>query len=274
MSSIVGAGPAGAVAATVLARAGVARAVVDRADFPARKLCGDTVNPGTSACSAASCLGRVERKGCASTACASPARAASRSRAHTRTVFAAARSRVVSLMRAVEEGVAPARISTQSPVREDRRRRERWRPRGRRRHDGGLRMACGRSAPASPLPPTAADRRWPSVSGLRAIRNDRAGGRLARTSRRRRDVGFRRDAHPAWTLHRRRACAGRRRQRLSGASRRRRRRRSSAIRRRAPPRARRRPVAARSVCGRAARAAADRPGPARGGRDRRPPSMA
>ena len=44
---IVGAGPAGAVAAAVLARAGARVRVVDRAVFPRDKLCGDTVNPGT-----------------------------------------------------------------------------------------------------------------------------------------------------------------------------------------------------------------------------------
>ena len=46
---IVGAGPAGAVAATVLARAGVRVRLLDRAAFPRDKLCGDTVNPGTLA---------------------------------------------------------------------------------------------------------------------------------------------------------------------------------------------------------------------------------
>jgi flavin-dependent dehydrogenase len=46
---VVGAGPAGAVAATVLARAGVRVRLVDRATFPRDKLCGDTVNPGTLA---------------------------------------------------------------------------------------------------------------------------------------------------------------------------------------------------------------------------------
>ena len=44
---IVGAGPAGSAAAIVLARAGVAVHVVDRATFPRDKLCGDTINPGT-----------------------------------------------------------------------------------------------------------------------------------------------------------------------------------------------------------------------------------
>src|SRR5436190_18368780 len=46
---IVGAGPAGSVAATVLARAGARVCIVDRARFPRDKLCGDTINPGTLA---------------------------------------------------------------------------------------------------------------------------------------------------------------------------------------------------------------------------------
>jgi menaquinone-9 beta-reductase len=46
---IAGAGPAGAVAATILARAGVRVLLVDRARFPREKLCGDTLNPGTVA---------------------------------------------------------------------------------------------------------------------------------------------------------------------------------------------------------------------------------
>jgi 2-polyprenyl-6-methoxyphenol hydroxylase-like FAD-dependent oxidoreductase len=46
---VVGAGPAGTVAATVLARAGVRVRLLDRATFPRDKLCGDTVNPGTLA---------------------------------------------------------------------------------------------------------------------------------------------------------------------------------------------------------------------------------
>jgi flavin-dependent dehydrogenase len=44
---VVGAGPAGAVAATVLARAGARVRIIDRAEFPRPKLCGDTLNPGT-----------------------------------------------------------------------------------------------------------------------------------------------------------------------------------------------------------------------------------
>lgn len=54
---IVGAGPAGAVAATVLARAGARVRLVDRARFPRDKLCGDTVNPG--------CLAMLRRLGLA-----------------------------------------------------------------------------------------------------------------------------------------------------------------------------------------------------------------
>ena len=46
---VVGAGPAGAVAATLLARTGARVRIVDRATFPRDKLCGDTVNPGTIA---------------------------------------------------------------------------------------------------------------------------------------------------------------------------------------------------------------------------------
>ena len=47
---VVGAGPAGAVAATVLARAGARVCMlVDRAAFPRPKLCGDTLNPGALA---------------------------------------------------------------------------------------------------------------------------------------------------------------------------------------------------------------------------------
>lgn len=44
---VAGAGPAGALAATILARAGVRVQMFDRARFPRAKLCGDTLNPGT-----------------------------------------------------------------------------------------------------------------------------------------------------------------------------------------------------------------------------------
>ena len=46
---VVGAGPAGAVAAAFLAAAGATVRLVDRARFPRPKLCGDTLNPGAFA---------------------------------------------------------------------------------------------------------------------------------------------------------------------------------------------------------------------------------
>lgn len=46
---VTGAGPAGAIAALVLARAGAKVLILDRMRFPRPKLCGDTVNPGAVA---------------------------------------------------------------------------------------------------------------------------------------------------------------------------------------------------------------------------------
>ena len=46
---IAGAGPAGSLAALVLARAGAKVQLLDRATFPRAKLCGDTINPGAVA---------------------------------------------------------------------------------------------------------------------------------------------------------------------------------------------------------------------------------
>jgi flavin-dependent dehydrogenase len=43
---VVGGGPAGCIAAMVLARAGLRVRLLDRATFPREKLCGDTLNPG------------------------------------------------------------------------------------------------------------------------------------------------------------------------------------------------------------------------------------
>ena len=43
---VVGAGPAGSLAALRLARAGASVLVLERARFPRHKLCGDTINPG------------------------------------------------------------------------------------------------------------------------------------------------------------------------------------------------------------------------------------
>lgn len=47
--AIAGAGPAGAFAAIILARAGLRVRLFDRAAFPRHKLCGDTLNPGALA---------------------------------------------------------------------------------------------------------------------------------------------------------------------------------------------------------------------------------
>jgi menaquinone-9 beta-reductase len=47
--TVVGAGPAGALAALMLARRGLRVRLVDRARFPRPKLCGDTLNPGALA---------------------------------------------------------------------------------------------------------------------------------------------------------------------------------------------------------------------------------
>jgi len=47
--AIAGAGPAGALAATILARAGLKVRLFERARFPRHKLCGDTLNPGALA---------------------------------------------------------------------------------------------------------------------------------------------------------------------------------------------------------------------------------
>ncbi|HSL21284.1 MAG TPA: NAD(P)/FAD-dependent oxidoreductase [Vicinamibacterales bacterium] len=60
---IVGAGPAGCVAAILLAREGVRVRLLDRARFPRRKLCGDTINPGTSAMLRRLGLGRAAEQG-------------------------------------------------------------------------------------------------------------------------------------------------------------------------------------------------------------------
>jgi geranylgeranyl reductase family protein len=46
---VVGAGPAGSIAALVLARAGARVRLIDRSRFPREKLCGDTLNPGALA---------------------------------------------------------------------------------------------------------------------------------------------------------------------------------------------------------------------------------
>ncbi len=54
---VVGAGPTGAFTALLLSRAGVRVQLLDRAEFPRPKLCGDSVNPGA--------MGILERHGLA-----------------------------------------------------------------------------------------------------------------------------------------------------------------------------------------------------------------
>jgi flavin-dependent dehydrogenase len=63
---VVGAGPAGSIAALALARRGISVRLIDRSTFPRDKLCGDTLNPGTLA--ALSRLGvsaEIEQRGLA-----------------------------------------------------------------------------------------------------------------------------------------------------------------------------------------------------------------
>jgi menaquinone-9 beta-reductase len=61
---ISGAGPAGSLAATVLARGGARVILLDRARFPRHKLCGDTLNPGgVSLLRSLGLAGPVERHG-------------------------------------------------------------------------------------------------------------------------------------------------------------------------------------------------------------------
>ena len=62
---VVGAGPAGSVAAATLASAGVSVRLLDRARFPRPKLCGDTLNPGAFAV-----LQQLEAAGLSSGFCA------------------------------------------------------------------------------------------------------------------------------------------------------------------------------------------------------------
>ena len=203
---VVGAGPAGAVAATVLARAGARVRLIDRATFPRDKLCGDTLNPGTLAMLRRLGLaGGSSRGGCRSTACASPAKAASRSRAATRAACTAARSAGASstpslLEQAIAAGAAFDGVAVREAIVDES------------RHGAIVRGVAGRRPRIAPRAVViAADGRRSTVAfGLGLARHPpgRGAGRSARTSRRRDPLDVRRDAHPPRPLHRRRAGAG------------------------------------------------------------------
>ena len=60
---VIGGGPAGSTAAIVLARAGARVRLLDRARFPRRKLCGDTLNPGVRALLSRLGLARLAEQG-------------------------------------------------------------------------------------------------------------------------------------------------------------------------------------------------------------------
>ena len=68
---VIGAGPAGAIAALTAARGGARVTLVDRERFPRDKLCGDTVNPGALAIlRRLGVAAEVEAAGCRWPACA------------------------------------------------------------------------------------------------------------------------------------------------------------------------------------------------------------
>jgi flavin-dependent dehydrogenase len=60
---VVGGGPAGSIAALLLARAGVRVRLFERSRMPRRKLCGDTINPGARAILNDLGLGRAAEQG-------------------------------------------------------------------------------------------------------------------------------------------------------------------------------------------------------------------
>lgn len=60
---VAGGGPAGSIAATILARAGARVRLLERARFPREKLCGDTLNPGALALLDSLGLGRAATRG-------------------------------------------------------------------------------------------------------------------------------------------------------------------------------------------------------------------
>ena len=210
---IVGAGPAGAVAATVLARAGARVRLVDRAAFPRDKLCGDTVNPGTLAMLRRLGLaGRIEPRGLPIDGMivtgeggvavearypAWPARPRDRP-PRVRRRPAGAGDRGGRRVRAASRCATPS-----STVR-------------RRRRSCARRCRTGISMPrASSIAAEAGDRRSRSVCGSRGTRRRPGAGRSARTSTSDR-LDVRRDARPPRRYIGVAPIPGRRQQRLPG----------------------------------------------------------
>ena len=286
---IVGAGPAGAIAGDrARARGRGACASSIAATFPRDKLCGDTVNPGTlERLRRLGVDGDLDARGCVSTACWSPASAATSSTAATRADSRGARS-----CGAISTGCCSSRRSPpgvqyeagvavrRATVDESRRCRSCHR-RSRRRGDGHERVLRGRVV-------VAADGRHSTIAfGLGLARHPArprrwADGRLLRervthdqrapdsrgTSIRRARICAtvsRRDARAQRLLHRRRAGAGRPDERVSGAAVGSRRHGARGSCGAADARACRRSAASRSLCGCAARGAARGPRSAGGG---------
>ena len=208
---VVGAGPAGAIAAIVLARAGVRVHVLDRARFPRFKLCGDSLNPGALAILSRLGLGGVVEG-------ALPVDGmivtSGTGRSLSGPVWRRAQGCMISRHRL--DACAPCRGTCGGRVRgrgragagAGRRRRSRARGRGQR----------GRSRVTSSVPgwssrPTAPARASRARSAWRGMRGGRDGGQWARTSRtwrRPAERPLRRDAPADRTLHRHRAPAWRR----------------------------------------------------------------
>ena len=183
---IVGGGPAGSIAALVLARAGVDVTILDRAVFPRDKLCGDSVNPGAMALLARHGLAadvesaRVADVGHAGDRARRRRRARALSRRRRRTVDSATRPRCAAARR----GRSRRRACRAGRARRGPRRRRR------RRHDARHRRvdADGQGVD-QPACSCRHCRRWPAVvagPGARARApppSRRAAGRSAPISR-------------------------------------------------------------------------------------------
>ena len=254
----------GAVAATVLARAGARVRLIDRATFPRDKLCGDTVNPGALAMLRRLSWPTHDRAsaGCRSTACVVTGQTACRSKGAIRRRCTGWPSRrrdldwslvqqAMAAGAAVRDGVA-----VREPIVDSGRRAAAGRvasaPRARRR-------AMPMRARRRRLPPTGGVRRWRSRSGSRGIPRGRGAGRSAPTA----NVS---GCSTLGEMHIRAAVLHRRRRRCRGGLTQRVRLvdaaspgiRRCAIRRRCPERARRGPDACASDSWRATLSPADR----------------